>query len=201
MSAPRSIVVGRVQRALAARPHREAPPEGRTRAAAVAAILRDGAAGAEVLLIRRATKEGDPWSGHMALPGGRRDPDDRDLLHTAIRETAEEVGLQLDAAASLLGRLDDLPAIARGRPVGMLIATFVFAIEGDPVLVPRAGEVQEALWAPLDPLHRGERDATHAYEFEGRHLALPAWDVGGRVVWGLTHRMLSALFEVVTPVA
>lgn len=166
------------------------------RRAAVAAVLRDHGSGTEVLLIRRAAREGDPWSGHMALPGGRQQGEDRDLLHTAIRETEEEVGLDLVASAELVGRLDDLPAMARGRPAGLIIASFVFELFGAPSVTTNA-EVDEVLWAPLTPLARGALDSTLPYEVDGRKLTLPAWDVEGRIVWGLTHRILSALFEVV----
>ncbi len=160
----------------------------------MAIVLRDQRDGAEVLLIRRAESEGDPWSGHMAFPGGRHDPDDRDLLHTATRETLEEVGLDLTREGRLLGRLDDLPAIARGRRAGITIAPFVFAVSGDPALRPNY-EVEETLWAPLASLASGDRATTVRYDMEGTELSLPGWDVGGRVVWGLTYRMLRALFE------
>jgi 8-oxo-dGTP pyrophosphatase MutT (NUDIX family) len=164
------------------------------RYAAVAAVLRDAPEGAEVLLIRRAESEGDPWSGHMALPGGRRDPEDPDLLSTARRETREEVGLDLCRHASLLGALDPLPAIARGRRVGMTIAPFVFALGLDVELTPNA-EVFETLWAPLGDLRAGTGATTIHWTHDGEDLVLPAWDVRGRLVWGLTYRMLQALLE------
>jgi 8-oxo-dGTP pyrophosphatase MutT (NUDIX family) len=163
--------------------------------AAVAAVLRDTPAGIEVLLIRRAEHPGDPWSGHMALPGGRKDPGDPDLLHTAMRETFEELGLAL-TKAQLVGSLDDLEAVARGRRVGMVIRPFVFhwdAAEA-PSLRPNH-EVAEALWAPLLPIHRGDCDTTRPYKMGGQTYKLPGWDVGGRVVWGLTHRILSDLLD------
>jgi hypothetical protein len=56
------------------------------------------------------------------------------------------------------------------------------------------GEVSEVLWAPLWPLFRGELATTFAYEIGGQQLELPAHDVSGRMVWGLTHRMLETLF-------
>src|SRR4029450_1300778 len=75
--------------------------------AAVAVVLRPGAAdSAELLLIERARKAGDPWSGHMALPGGRHDPEDVELRSTAERETLEEVGIDL-RGGELLGQLED----------------------------------------------------------------------------------------------
>jgi 8-oxo-dGTP pyrophosphatase MutT (NUDIX family) len=189
------IDIEHVRAALRERPHRAAPLDGSERFAAVAAVLRERGGDAEVLLIRRARHDGDPWSGHMAFPGGRRDPSDSDLLETAIRETREEVGLVLNPARDLVGRLDDLPAIARGRRVGLIIAPFVFAIAGDPVLVPSQPEVDEALWTSLGELASGACDVTYAYHLDGRTIELPGYDVDGRIVWGLTHRMLGALFE------
>ena len=190
------IDLGRVRAAFAQ--HRAAELAGThgERRAAVAAVLREAAGKSEVLLIRRASRDGDPWSGHMALPGGRQQAEDRDILHTAIRETLEEVGLDLGTSAQLVGRLDDLPAMARGRPAGLIISSFVFELVGAAELVKNA-EVEETLWAPLTPLALGALDSTLPYEFEGRKLTLPAWDVEGRIVWGLTHRILSTLFEVV----
>lgn len=172
------------------------------RQAAVAAILRAPAAPAapatgaeaEVLLVRRAERAGDPWSGHMAFPGGRRDPADANLLATAVRETFEEIGLDLNAHGTLLARLPDVPATARGRRVGMVIAPFVFTLRSTPELTPNH-EIAEVLWTPLGPLARGELDATTPYEHEGQRFQLPCYRVGERVVWGLTHRMLVLLFE------
>ncbi|WP_437302306.1 NUDIX hydrolase [Sorangium sp. So ce388] len=180
------------------------------RQAAVAAILRapagppgaaPGLAGgqdpgeAELLLIRRAEHPRDPWSGHMALPGGRRDAADASLLDTAIRETREEVGIDLAAHGALLARLPDLPAVVRGRRVGMIISPFVFALRSTPELALN-DEVAEALWTPLGPLARGECASTYAYTHEGNVVHLPCLRVDERVVWGLTYRMLEQLFEV-----
>lgn len=171
-------------------------PEGKY--AAVAAVLRPGPLGAEVLLIRRAEHALDPWSGHMAFPGGRYDRTDESLLATAVRETREEVGLDLEQHASLLGPLDALPAIAKGRPAGLVIAPFVFALEDDVVLRPNH-EVVETLWAPLARLASGEHAAVVEYQLEGQTLELPGWNVEGRIVWGLTYRMLHSLLELVQP--
>lgn len=178
---------------LLAGPHQ--PAAGPT--AAVAAILREGGRdGAEVLLIRRAEREGDPWSGHMAFPGGRRDEGDADLHATAVRETREEVGLDLATHGALLGRLADLEAIARAKRTGLFITPFVFALTGEATLVFDPEEVAEALWVPLGPLVRGDGAGTVFYEREGMSIELPCWRYEGRVIWGLTHRMLWSLFEV-----
>jgi len=175
------------------------PPEApqlTLRRAAVAAILRDHEElGPEVLFIRRAEHPNDPWSGHMAFPGGREEPSDADLLQTAIRETREEVSLDLEADAVLLGRLDELPAVARGRRTGLTIAPFVFELTRDAPLHFN-GEVSEIVWAPLSQLFRGELATVFSYELGGQLLELPAHDVQGRIVWGLTHRMLESLFAL-----
>src|SRR5262245_49754349 len=114
----------------------------------------------------------------MAFPGGRFDPEDVDLLTTALRETREELGLDLETNASLLGPLERVPAIARGRRVGMTIAPFVFALERPGELSPNE-EVVEAIWAPLEVLARGENATSVSFEFEGQKLTLPGWDVDG----------------------
>ncbi|MEM9693414.1 MAG: CoA pyrophosphatase, partial [Myxococcota bacterium] len=151
--------------------------------------------GPEVLLIRRTEHPGDPWSGHMAFPGGREDASDVSLLQTATRETLEEVGLDLEATAEPLGRLRDVDAVARAKRINLVIAPHVFLLRTMPprlVLDPR--EVAEALWTNLGPMYRGEVDTTTRYTHEGRPLDLPGFSVGDRVVWGLTHRMLELFF-------
>jgi 8-oxo-dGTP pyrophosphatase MutT (NUDIX family) len=183
-----------IRRSLAGREPRPLDGEGVAARAAVAAILRPGVPDPEVLLIRRAEKPGDPWSGHMAFPGGRAAPDDRDLLATAIRETREEVGLDLSRDAELAGVLDDIPAVSRGRLTGMVIRPFVFALPVRECELTTNDEVDEAHWVPLGPLLRDELATTHEYPLDGRTITLPGWRVGERVVWGLTYHMLQAFF-------
>ncbi len=115
-------------------PHDIAEFDGMTRAA-VAAILRQGRGGVEILFIHRAEDPRDPWSGHMAFPGGRVDPGDDSRLAAAIRETREEVGLDLEDLGERIGRLSDVQAIGRGRPLSMVITPFVFAVSSVSELV------------------------------------------------------------------
>jgi 8-oxo-dGTP pyrophosphatase MutT (NUDIX family) len=190
-----TLGLDRFRSAFGRREYKPASSRVEDRFAAVAAILRERAGVTEILLMQRAKHDGDPWSGHMAFPGGRREPSDADLLATALRETEEEVGLRLRPESELLGRLDDLPAVVRGRRVGLVIAPFVFAVTGDPALTPNRREVEEVLWAPLAPMLSGEIDTTLLWEFEGNRIEVPGYDVEGRIVWGLTHRMLGSLFE------
>jgi 8-oxo-dGTP pyrophosphatase MutT (NUDIX family) len=165
--------------------------------AAVAAIFRAPTdhEEAQVLLIRRAEREGDPWSGHIAFPGGKRDASDASLFVTAIRETLEEVGLDLERHARLVTRMPSVPALTRSKTGGMLVTPFIFALDKlehqDLVF---SSEVAEAYWVPVGPMARGEITTTFPYVHEGMQLQLPAFLVQERIVWGLTHRMLSMLF-------
>jgi 8-oxo-dGTP pyrophosphatase MutT (NUDIX family) len=164
------------------------------RRAAVAAILRPHGPEAEILLIRRAERAGDPWSGHMALPGGHQDPGDVDLKATALRETLEEVGVDL-REHDYLGQLAEVPATIRGRKIGISIAPHVFALRTSVSLQPNY-EVAEAVWADLGPMARGELDDVKEWHYEGELRRAPSFRVDGRVVWGLTHHILGNLFEV-----
>jgi 8-oxo-dGTP pyrophosphatase MutT (NUDIX family) len=162
------------------------------RRAAVAAILRPGPIDTEVLLIRRAEREGDPWSGHIALPGGHVQPEDPDLLTTARREAHEEVGVDL-RDHELLGALDEHPATAQGHFTGIVISPFVFALRRDVELAPNH-EVADLIWAPLGRMARGESHVEKELERDGRLVRFPGYGVGQHVVWGLTHRMLQNFF-------
>ena len=193
---------------LAARLARVAPPIASTepdKRASVAAILRDPGPDldAELLLIRRTEREGDPWSGHIAFPGGRRDAADPTLLATALRETREEVGLDLEQHGTLLAELPELTAVARGKRLGMIIKPFVFRLDRDVPFTLDPREVAETLWVPFGPLARRDRAGTLTYTFEGYPMELPCLHVGEgepRVLWGLTHRMLEMMLEAMLAV-
>jgi 8-oxo-dGTP pyrophosphatase MutT (NUDIX family) len=94
----------------------------------------------------------------MAFPGGRQHAGDATLLQTAMRETHEEVGLDLSREAEHIGQLDDLQAIARGKPQETVIRPFVFEVHRESPIEVDETEVAEALWTPLLPLYRGEVD-------------------------------------------
>src|SRR3954467_889549 len=131
--------------------------------AAVAAIFRRGEAGrAELFFIRRAERDGDPWSGHIAFPGGRREPGDATLLATAMRETMEEVGIDL-SRAELLARLPDVPAFTKSKRATMVVAPFVFALAHADVEPTPNEEVAQAMWIPFDVLARGDGKGTFVW--------------------------------------
>lgn len=146
--------------------------------------------------MKRASAPGDRWSGHVALPGGREDDADADLLSTAIRETREEIGIDLGRSGRLLGRLDSIRAVARGKVLPMTITPFVFHREGE-VEVVLNHEAESIFWLPLDRAAAGEFDDRHAYALGPVATSLPCWRYGDYVIWGLTFQMLQRLLEVV----
>lgn len=182
-----------VRRALAAhRARMEDAPEARP--AAVALVLTDGPEGLAALLIRRAERAGDPWSGQIALPGGRFEDQDTDLLATAIRETREETGLEL-ATAERLGVLDDLyPRTPLLPPV--VVRPFVFAIPQAPVLT-LSDEVTTAFWVPLQRLRDVAVRRTIRLEIRGATRTFPAYVLGEHTVWGMTERILTPFLDLV----
>jgi 8-oxo-dGTP pyrophosphatase MutT (NUDIX family) len=167
------------------------------RHAAVALVLReDRTRGAEILFIERAEKEGDPWSGHMAFPGGRVALPHESPEQAAVRETLEEVGLSL-SAGERLGRLDDLEGRHAGRSAGMVISGFVYHLPEPGALVMQASEVREAFWVPVRDLVEPGRQVRRSFRGTGT-FEFPGIVVGEpdrHVVWGLTYRFLEVFFR------
>jgi len=165
--------------------------------AAVALVLQEGSKGPEFLAIHRAERLGDPWSGHMALPGGRAAISDVSLAATAARETWEEVGIHVGDGATHHGKLDDIRATSAGRPVDLIISPFTFILETSKIPVPNPNEVQATFWIPLRELvaqdpKRTSKFAGHRPTFRG----YPAFVHGGNPIWGLTYRILETLLDI-----
>jgi 8-oxo-dGTP pyrophosphatase MutT (NUDIX family) len=148
-----------------------------------------------VLLIRRAERTGDPWSGHIALPGGRREPGDSDLLTTAIRETSEEVGFVL-LPQDLAGTLDDVVPRSPVLPP-IAVRPFVFTPASRPQLVLNP-EVADARWVQLDRLLDPESRRRAQVEIHGGRLEVEAYHLEDAIVWGMTERILNSLAAILT---
>ena len=162
--------------------------------AAVALLLRAAPAGAELLLIRRAERVDDPWSGHVALPGGREQPEDPGPVGTAARETREEVGIDPEAGGLLVGPLQPVWPRSERAP-RILVRPYVFAVGAGAEPTPNH-EVDTAFWLPLRELREPGAVTEHLLELEGMGpLRFPAFGWRGHVVWGLTHRILSDFLE------
>jgi 8-oxo-dGTP pyrophosphatase MutT (NUDIX family) len=188
------ITLATVRRAL--RDHRpqvaDAPD---ARPAAVALVLLEGPQGPEIILIKRAERDDDPWSGQMALPGGRYDVGDRDLEATAVRETREETGVDL-SGAERLGALDDLyPRASLLPPV--VVRPFVFALTRRPALVP-SDELQRAFWLPLGRLSEPGVRREVTLTLRGGAHTLPAYLVDDELIWGMTERILTPFVDLVS---
>lgn len=182
-----SRALGRHDAALAERD----PP---VREAAVALALTPFGDDAAVMLVRRAVHESDPWSAHVALPGGRSEPGDESLLHTAIRETLEETGLDL-TAATLLGTLSEIRPRSPNLPP-IIVRPYVF-LAGDRGTLVMSDEIAEIFWAPLSVLFSKERMLRTQVEARGMQISVDAIDFEGRIIWGMTERILRSLQDII----
>jgi 8-oxo-dGTP pyrophosphatase MutT (NUDIX family) len=169
-----------------------------TRLAAIALALRASTDGEpELLMIKRAEAEGDPWSGHIACPGGRMDPTDRDLEHTAIRETWEETGIDLERDGRILGTLDDMSPRTMSLPP-IVIRPFVAVVKHDVTIV-ASPEVAEAFWVPLAAIRATDRWGKASVPIRGLgEREVDVFRHGEYTVWGLTHRALSQLVSLLS---
>jgi 8-oxo-dGTP pyrophosphatase MutT (NUDIX family) len=145
-----------------------------------------------ILLIRRSERLGDPWSGHIALPGGRQDPLDPDLLGTAIRETREEVGIQLERG-HLMGSLEAVVPLSPVLPA-IAVRPFVFLLDRRPTLALNS-EVASATWVEVDHLLRPTTHHPVQLEVAGVPRLVQAYQLDDGVIWGLTERILTSLID------
>lgn len=186
--------VERLARRLAERVASVADAAPDVRRAATALILRPGTTGLELLLIQRAVFDGDPWSGQVALPGGRSDATDPSLVYTAIRETREETGLDLESGGHLLGPLDELHPRTPALPP-IVVRPHVFALEADQPLAANR-EVAHAFWVPLAVLRDPATTRESRIRVRDAWWRVPSFVVEERVVWGMTERMLRQLLAL-----
>ncbi|WP_235035142.1 NUDIX hydrolase [Zhongshania aliphaticivorans] len=163
---------------------------------AVALILRELNDHIEVLMIKRADREGDPWSGHMAFPGGRMDRDDVTGLRTAIRETEEETGIYLEKAGHCIGRLSDIVSRPHSGRRPMVVTPYVFKLH-TAVSIQANHEVAEAVWIPLSFLMDPSQRDTMEWRRGKLAMTLPCYHFGKRRIWGMSLKMLDELLSLV----
>ena len=163
---------------------------------AVAMILQVRQGELHILMIKRADREGDPWSGHMAFPGGRMDKTDAHGYAVAVRETEEEVGLTLGPQDQCIGRLSDINARPHKGAFGMAVSPFVFRLEREVTFMPNY-EVAEVVWIPLEFLLDTDNREDMVWEFKGASISMPCYFYGKRRIWGLSLMMLDELMDLV----
>ncbi len=174
--------------------HRHLPLSGDgKRRAAVAIVLREELGVLRLLFMERTKRAGDPWSGHLAFPGGRMEERDGTLRDTAERETREEIGLDL-SSAEYLGQLDDVT----GATVPVVVSGFIYnAVQtGDFEL---NHEVQDVFWTAFDELFDPERHTEYCYQSGGIKRSAQAIDLlgsGRPLLWGLTYRFVAQFLRL-----
>lgn len=177
--------------------------------AAVTLLIRELAGDDELLIIRRAERDGDPWSGHLALPGGRTEPTDTDLLVTAARETHEEVGIDLAGVPGspmsqvygasrerFIGRLPVLSPVSPGVPP--IEITPLVAIAPPNPQLSLNGEVQATWWISINQLLITGRSTEYRLSVGGRNFKWPAYPSPGGPIWGITERILTNFLSLLT---
>ena len=160
---------------------------------------------ASLLLIKRADNERDPWSGHMAFPGGRYEPGDKNGLATAKREMQEEVGFDIDqlvadSAASgsidgqCIARLSDIKTSRRVTPNAMIVSPYIFSVQNKPKLVANH-EVADTVWVPLSFFAALENRGVYEMKYQDRKIEMPCYRYQGNVIWGLTLSMIDEILR------
>lgn len=164
--------------------------------AAVAISVRSGVSGPEILMIQRAVRQGDPWSGHMGFPGGRKDESDVSDMACAKRETREEIGFDLDVYGELVCQLSDVNTGWRADRPEMLVAPFVFKVGSTPVFELNH-EVDDTLWVPLSFLLNDANRSRHQWDWRGEVLESDAFTFDDRLIWGLSLMMIDELLQII----
>jgi 8-oxo-dGTP pyrophosphatase MutT (NUDIX family) len=180
-----------------------AASDGTLRQAAVALVLRSHLDEPQLLVIKRSEAERDHWSGHLALPGGRAEPEDASLLMTATRETFEEVGIDLRAGGDVLGRLG---TVTPQSPLAPRVSVTPFVAVAPPLYhadgaaspeLTLSREVAAAFWIPVAELKRGGRSGVFKMEFAGVERGWPAYPSSHGMIWGITERILTEFLSLI----
>ena len=174
----------------------DAPMYADSKLAAVAALIRiaDNES-VELLFIKRAELERDPWSGHVAFPGGRHEVNDESLAETAMRETREELSMDIARYGTIIGRLDDLAPRSPALPP-IIVRPFVAVVPATLSFILDTREVADAFWVPIAQLRSAEAQIEYHLTRDGVDARFPAYGVGAHVVWGLTERIVSQLLPL-----
>jgi 8-oxo-dGTP pyrophosphatase MutT (NUDIX family) len=190
------FTVDQIRQALIQRPPRLSEPDPTHLEAAVALVLAGEGADLSLCAIRRAEHPLDPWSGHMALPGGRVDPGDAGPRQAAERETREEVGIAL-GEEHWLGSLSHLPVrLGSATDRQMILWPFLYYWGEKPGPFVPNEEVAEAFWIPLAHLWDPAQAIRFPWDRAGNRLLYPAIRFQDTAIWGITYRVLTIFSDV-----
>jgi 8-oxo-dGTP pyrophosphatase MutT (NUDIX family) len=187
-------LLARIELSLRHSPALSAPLDGNPAEAAVALVMRQRVRGEpELLLIRRAERVDDPWSGQIGLPGGRRSVRDTSLAETAIRETREETGIDLTNTPALIGPLDALRPRSVMLP-SIVVTPFLMTTHHESELQLNY-EVADAFWVPWSALNDPSVSRESDVRVQDAVLRVPSFVIGDHVVWGMTERIIRAVLR------
>lgn len=174
--------------------HKKQYVRGKRARASVAMILREEAGHLEILFIERATHSNDPWSGHLAFPGGKVEQGEL-ARQAAERETREEIGLALESER-YLGRMSDIV----GSNLPVRVSCFAYAAVTKDVNPVVNHEVRDVFWVRLADISDPDRHRTAVVGFSGKSLEVPAIILPQQnkpVLWGITYRLVMQFLEII----
>jgi 8-oxo-dGTP pyrophosphatase MutT (NUDIX family) len=157
--------------------------------AAVMVILKDGGPVCSVLFIKRTQNEGDVFSGHMAFPGGKMRIADKSTLDTAIRETVEETGIDINKSGTVIGELDDFHP-NNPKANHYVVTPYLSLLEEEVELTLDAAEVADAVWIPIQHLNDSRNQEVRILERKDRASEDFVFYYRDYVIWGMTGRIL-----------
>jgi 8-oxo-dGTP pyrophosphatase MutT (NUDIX family) len=157
--------------------------------AAVMMILKEERDGFSMLFIKRPDSERDAFSGHVAFPGGKMKESDPGKLGTAVRETHEEIGVDIARSGRVIGELDDVnPNNPRANTY--IVTPYLSVLKEEIALRPSAHEVEAVLWVPVSHL-KDERNFKLRLRDTGRGVTEDyAYSFEQYIIWGMTGRIL-----------
>jgi len=157
--------------------------------ASVMMILKESGQGYSLLFIKRPDSDRDPFSGHMAFPGGRMESADISKLETAIRETYEEVGININSSGRILGSLDDAnPNNPRAR--NYIVTPYLSVLNEEVTIKPDVREVEKTVWVPIHHLIDERNSQVRIRERDGKEVEDYAYQYEQYIIWGMTGRIL-----------
>lgn len=153
----------------------------------------------ELLLMQRAQRQGDPWSGHISFPGGRMETQDAHPLATAKRELHEEMGIDISNAADFVGRSSDVVTRQHAKTAPMIVSPYLFRCHQRPEINANH-EAVHTFWMPLSYIANQDNRDSMTWQLGGKNfgvpLKMPCYFYQEKRVWGLTLLMLDELVKI-----